>query len=68
MSATTKLGVFGVLGGLTSSSDARAHLVVLGERFSFKAFKSWQPSLLFTLRGINRRSKTKILKIILINK
>ena len=25
MSATSKLGVFGVVGGLTSSSDARAH-------------------------------------------
>jgi hypothetical protein len=38
MSATTKLVFFGVIGGLTSSSDARAHLVVLGERFSFKAY------------------------------
>jgi hypothetical protein len=33
MSATTKIMILGVLGGLTSSSDARAHLMVAWRTF-----------------------------------
>jgi Na+/H+-dicarboxylate symporter len=63
MSATTKLVFFGVVGGLTSSSDARAHLRVAWRTFLVQLLLIMIASLLFTLRGINQRSEDSMVII-----
>jgi hypothetical protein len=52
MSATTKIMILGVFGGLTSSSDARAHHWVAWIAFLAQALLVMVADLLSTLRGI----------------
>jgi hypothetical protein len=60
MSATT---ILVVLGGLTSSSDARAHHWVAWLAFLAQALVVMVAFLLSTLRGIRRTTRQKMNKI-----